>query len=423
MDKTVMPSGLSGSLTAIPSKSDVHRALICAAFADAPTVISCNLLSEDIRATVRCLCAAGAEIAAEEKKGLLQVTPIPKKTAQEGTDSREEVPELFCGESGSTLRFLVPVMAAAGKEVCFTGAGELPNRPLAPLLSVLRAHGVCCRPERLPMRICGRLSGDSFSIAGNISSQYISGLLMAAPLLSQEIQICLTSKLESSAYVDMTVDTMRRFGVQAERTENGWRIPAGSYHTPGSYPADGDWSNAAFWLCAARMQKRSISVLGLREDSLQGDRAIAALLAERFTDADTETTLRTIDASEIPDLVPILAALAAVSPGTTDIVHAERLRLKECDRLSAVSEMLRAMGAEVTEHADGLSVRGVRQLRGGCRVNGHNDHRIVMTAAVLASVCEKEVTISDAEAVRKSYPRFWADFEQLGGKTDGVSLW
>ena len=485
MDIRISPSNLNGCVQAVSSKSDVHRALICAAFADAPTEISCNLLSKDIEATVRCLSAAGAQIRAdidrEKGSGSIKVVPVRGHLDNSGNDFKkdnltkedfkksereesEKIPELFCGESGSTLRFLTPVMAALGKTVLFTGEGELPNRPMDALLSVLQTHG--CHTDGgsaartyLPLRISGKLHGGIFELPGNVSSQYITGLLLAFPLLGERAEIRLTTPLQSASYVDMTLDTMSRFGIAVQKTEQGFRLLKTEqpeyleaeqsehgkdeflpYHSPGQYRSDGDWSNAAFWLCADRMNGNSIAVDGLRMESLQGDRAICDLLPifRKQHCADDQGNfsyqfgccsahqgqLRIIDASNIPDLVPALAALAAVIPGTTKIIRAERLRMKECDRLSALSDVLGKMGAQIEEHTDGLTIEGVEDagLPGGCEVSGHNDHRIVMAAAIAASACRDSVVIKGAQAVQKSYPHFFSDFKKLGGKADVVDL-
>ena len=450
MDIEIFPSKLNGSLQAVSSKSDVHRALICAAFADAPTEICCNLLSKDIEATARCLSAAGADIKLEidskEGSGTISVKPAaPHDTDTSAvlTDT-DRMTAFFCGESGSTLRFLVPVMAALGLKAYFTGAGELPNRPMDALISLLRTHRVCvdCMGARdgeaLPLQLSGKLLGGLFALPGNISSQYITGLLLAFPLIGERSEIRLTTELQSAAYVDMTLDTMSRFGISIEKTKQGYiylpekearrdKLP---YRSPGKYSSDGDWSNAAFWLCAGCLTGNSISVEGLRSNSLQGDRAILDILRmfDRSnilkTSGQAQYAPRVIDASGIPDLIPAVAALAAVVPGTTEIIHAGRLRLKECDRLSALCDVLGKMGAGIEEHPEGLTIQGAGDegLCGGCEVSGHNDHRIVMAAAIAASACRESVLIRGAQAVQKSYPHFFSDFQKLGGKTDVIDV-
>ena len=412
MDIRIQPSRLCGKIEAVSSKSDVHRALICAALSDRETEITCNLMSGDIEATVRCLCAAGAEILYRADAGKLLVKPV--RMVKKGIIPRE----LFCGESGSTLRFLIPVMAALGNPVCFTGAGELPNRPLSELLSVLSEHGMSFDKTRLPLRMEGKLTPGTYTLPGNISSQYITGLLLAFPLLCGPSEIRLQTELQSAAYVDMTIDTMSRFGIVIERTEEGFSFAGQAlYSSPGLYAADGDWSNAAFWLCAGKLPGADIRVTGLREHSIQGDRTVAELLADYFSDG-TET--RTIDVSEIPDLTPALAALAVCTPGITKFVNAGRLRIKECDRISALSALASALGAGAGETEDTLSIQGSTALKGGCRFDSRNDHRIAMAAAVAASACREPVIIERAQAVEKSYPHFFEDYRKLGGKADVI---
>lgn len=408
MDIRVYPGRLSGSLPAISSKSDVHRALICGALADGPTAIRCNVFSKDIEATAVCLQAAGAQVQLLREQERIQVAPI----------GRDKGPaELFCGESGSTLRFLLPVMAALPKDCRFTGAGKLPERPIEVLCALLRQHGASLLGDALPVETKGGLKPGRFSLPGNISSQYITGLLLAFPLLSGPSSLHLTTKLQSEAYVDMTIDTMRRFGVRIRREGEDFYYEGEPYRTPGSYEADGDWSNAAFWLCADAMEGNRIQVTGLRQESLQGDRAVKAILQEQF---GAEPKERIIDVSGIPDLLPVLSALSALSQGSTRFIHAERLRLKECDRLSAMTALIKALGGQVQEYPDGLLVEGRERLLGGVFVDGCNDHRIVMSAAVLASACQQPVVIRGAEAVEKSYPGFFEDFRKLGGRADVV---
>ena len=412
MDIRIYPGRLSGTLSAISSKSDVHRALICAALSQNPCSIRCNVYSRDIEATVRCLNAVGAGIHYSEEEELLRVVPI--------SGTKEGTAGIFCGESGSTLRFLLPVMSALKLCCDFSGAGKLPERPISLLTSLLREHGAVITEDQLPLTTEGGLKNGSFLLPGNISSQYITGLLLAFPLLGGPSELQLTTELQSAAYVDMTLDTMQRFGVRIRREGNRFFYDGSTgYHAPELYEAEGDWSNAAFWLCGDRMGENQIRVSGLRSDSLQGDRAVKEILSGLFSGPPRDGE-RVIDASGIPDLVPILSALAAISPGVTRFIRAERLRLKESDRLAAVSGLLSALGADVAELPDGLLIHGKERLPGGVSVDGCNDHRIVMTAALLASACDAPVVITGAEAVSKSYPAFFADLNQLGGKTDVI---
>ncbi len=417
---TVFPGTPSGTLRAISSKSDAHRNLICAALAEGETDFDPFTPSEDIEATIACLAALGADIRRRPDGGC-RVTPG-------NTPPR---PVLDCGESGSTLRFLLPVAAALGCDAAFTGHGRLPQRRIAPLLEALGEHGCAASAEHLPLRLSGQLAPGVFSIVGNESSQYISGLLFALPLLSADCRIEIIGTLSSRGYVDMTLRTLARFGIRAEETETGFFIPGGQrYRSPGRAVLEGDWSNAAFHLVSGALGA-PVTVTGLDPASEQRDREIIALLTRfgarvtvedsRVTAAPGELTGQRIDMDQIPDLLPPLAVLACAAKGETVLCNAARLRDKESDRLSAAAALLRNLGGEVREEPDALVIRGTGRLAGGC-VDGVGDHRIVMAAAVAAAICREPVVIRGAEAAAKSYPGFFEDFRTLGGKTDVVEL-
>jgi len=395
MNITIQPGKLSGLIEIPSSKSYAHRLLIASALADRPTEVRMNALNNDISATVDCLRALGATI--DRTDTGFVVHPIRQITHSHCT--------LFCGESGSTLRFLIPVAAALGIQCTFTGAGRLPERPNLILTEALNAHGVSADNHLLPLSICGRLQGGIYPIAGNVSSQYITGLLMALPLCDFSSEIVLTTQLESASYIDITLETLAPFGIIAERTPTGWHISGGQkYHSPGIITAEGDWSSATFWY-AANSLGSDVTCLGLNENSLQGDRSILEMLNRLGCN---------IDVSDTPDLVPALAVAAAAYPGTTRITGASRLRIKESDRLRTVADMIHNLGGSVDELSDGLIIRGGKPLSGGI-VNGCNDHRIVMAAAIAAAFADRPVRILGAEAVDKSYPGFFRDFEALGG--------
>ena len=394
MTQTIPKFHISGTIAVIPSKSAAHRLYIYAALADAPTEISCQGTSKDIEATKACLAAM--------KNG----------------DSL-----LCCGESGSTLRFLLPVVAALGLEVDFKMEGRLPDRPLAPLDAQLEAHGVTLsRPVAHDLlHVSGKLTPGDFVLPGNVSSQYISGLLFALPLLEGTSTLTVTGKVESAPYIAMTLDALKQFGVRPAIENNVYTISPTPYVSPGTASVEGDWSNAAFWLCAGAVGQ-SMTVTGLDPESLQGDKEVFEILS-RFG-AKTEKhggsytvspgTLRAIDidAAAIPDLVPVLSVVAAAAEGTTRIYNAGRLRIKESDRIKTVCAMLTNLGADVEETPDGLIIRGGKPLNGGT-VDSANDHRIAMAAAVASILCEGTVTVTGAEAVAKSYPKFWEDFENM----------
>ena len=416
MNAWITPSATGGSLKAIASKSAAHRLLICAAFSDRETLVRCEEINEDISATVRCLSALGATITREAP--FYRVSPV-RTLVRNAT--------LDCGESGSTMRFLVPVACMLGADASFLMAGRLPERPLSPLREELERCGIrFSEAGSNPLTCSGTVADTRFSLAGNVSSQFLSGLLFALAVSGRTDALRIEGKLESSPYVDLTVDTLSQFGICAERTADGYVIRENTgLRSPGTVEAEGDWSNAAFPLCLGAIGQNPVTVYGVSARSRQGDRAIVDLL-RRFGAAVTETAnsvtvspapLRgiEIDASQIPDLVPILATVASVAEGKTVLYNAARLRLKESDRLMTVSAMLTSLGARVTETADGLVIEGVARLTGGC-VSSFGDHRIAMSAAVASAVCDAPLCIERAESAAKSYPDFWRDMEGLGMK-------
>ena len=402
MKATIYPSILSGEIEAVASKSQAHRLLICAALADTPTRIRCTTLSADIEATANCLRALGADIS--YNGGVFTVIPIRKRPVSAVID---------VGESGSTLRFLLPVVCALGVDTTIVMHGRLPERPLSPLWEELERHGACLsRPAPDTIRAEGTLSGGDYTLAANISSQFISGLLFALPLLGGESRIRLTGTLESASYLEMTVRALRVFGVEAAFDGGAYCLAAGqAYVSPGETVVEGDWSNTAFWICADRILGGTLSITGLDPDSPQGDRA-----AEK-TSLRIAAGSAVVDCRDIPDLVPVLAVLASVSPGQTRFVNAGRLRIKESDRLATTAALLTTLGGSVEELPDGLVVTGVSVLSGG-EVDSANDHRIAMSAAVAALACRKPVILHGAQAVNKSYPAFWDDYRRLGGHVE-----
>lgn len=410
----ITPGPRMGCVRIPASKSQAHRLLICAALGQDKCVIRCDGISKDIAATIACLNALGAEIR-ETEPGVLRVRPIRETPA--GTRV------LPCGESGSTLRFLLPVVGALGAEAVFHREGRLPQRPLAPLDAELRAHGMTVRQEGERLCCFGQLRPGDYSLPGNVSSQYISGLLMALPRLNGVSALTIEGKLESAAYVTMTEDALHLAGIKIEKDEQRYAIPGGQRGSiSGEMQVEGDWSNAAFFLSIGAISPEGMQVSGLLDASSQGDRAVWEILrrfgAEGCVTADGHLIRRgrlcaqTIDAAPIPDLIPVLSVVASVAEGETRIVNAGRLRLKESDRLMSTTRMLRSLGADITELEDGLVIRGKAQLTGGT-VDAMGDHRIAMSAAVAACACTEPVTVMGAECVEKSYPRFWQDFEQL----------
>ena len=414
MDIIITPSRLSGTLNAISSKSFAHRLLICAALADKQTCIHLNGMSDDIGATVRCLAAMGCKI--ETQDGVLAVRPPGKQ--------RPPSVVLDCGESGSTARFLLPLAACLFDSFTLTGSGKLPQRPFAPLCKALESAGCSFDRDTLPLTGSGTIRAGDFPIEGDVSSQFISGLLFALPLLDGDSSVTLTTHLQSAAYVDMTIEVLTLFGIEIKRHEWGFAAKGNQcYKTPGEARAEGDWSNAAFFLCMGALGGKT-SMRGLSLRSTQGDRKVMDIL-ERFgasinSGADyctvTAGVLRaiSIDASQIPDLVPALAVVASVAGGETRIFNARRLRIKESDRLKSTFDLLSGLGGDIRITEDGLEIRGKERLHGGT-VDGSGDHRIVMAAATAACVCENPVVIRGCEAVNKSYPAFFDDYRAMGG--------
>ena len=396
MEKLILPGTLRGSVTAPPSKSELHRALICAALCDGETVIDCRSPADDVAATVAGLQALGTGIAYRNGKYYVNKI-VPAVSA-----------EMDCGESGSTLRFLLPLAAALGIETTFHCHGRLAQRPMEPLLQVLNANGcrVCREGDSFLLR--GRLQPGEYTLDASASSQFLTGLLLALPLLPGS-SVRLSGTLASKNYVNLTTDVMQRFGVEACCKDSVYAA-AGAYHCLDSFVPEGDWSAAAYWLTANALGS-AVTVGGLNPVSVQGDRAVNGLIdAIRRGGAE-------IDAGNVPDLVPPLAVLAALTPGVTRFTNAARLRQKESDRIAALAAMLKALGGDCSETPDSLFVRGVPSLRGGT-ADSFGDHRIAMAAAVAATVCEAPVTLRGADCVTKSYPAFWSDFANLGGKAE-----
>ena len=396
MTVEITPHKLCGEVHAIASKSDVHRLLICAALADKPTEIiltgsmGADTLSEDIRATMDCLVALGAETlvhSTADGKTVITINPIAAVPAN---------PVLDCGESGSTLRFILPVAAALLKgdnKITITGRGRLPDRPIGELKNVLTQGGVSFSSPKLPFTISGEFIAGTYEIPGNISSQYITGLLLGLSAISKgkttTSKIIITSELQSAAYIDITTNAMAKFGVSAQRICEGglicFRIETDSNEktltSPGTLTADGDWSNAAFFL-ALKNLGHDVSISQLNAESPQGDKAIVEML-ELLAKTPDGDGVRTISLSEIPDLLPIMAVVAAFSSGETHFVNGERLRIKESDRLASVCELITKLGGKAEEQPAGLIIYP-KPLTGG-QIDSYNDHRIVMAMAVLCT--------------------------------------
>lgn len=400
---------LVGRVTVPPSKSDVHRAIICAALSKGESRISPVALSQDISATIDCIKALGANVTIDGDSVVVNSENIfsPEKAL------------LDCRESGSTVRFFIPVAAAGGVNATFVGHGRLPERPLDIFEKLLPGHGVRCITDGgLPFEIMGKLEPGRFELTGSVSSQFITGLLFALPLLSDDSVIHLTSPLQSKGYIDMTIDVMKRFGVNIDVRNGDYYIKGGQSYKPCDYKTEGDWSQAAFFLVGGAISGDA-TVEGVMRDSYQGDKEIVQLLRRfgaEITEGDDYVTCRKaplhgidIDAAQIPDLVPILAVCASFASGVTRIYNAQRVRLKESDRLLAISEGLSRCGVNIRQTDDGLLIEGREALSGG-KAEGFNDHRIVMSMAIASLRSTGEIVITDRESISKSYPDF---FEEL----------
>ncbi|MBO5361061.1 MAG: 3-phosphoshikimate 1-carboxyvinyltransferase [Clostridia bacterium] len=403
MEAVITPSPLIGNIDAPASKSVAHRALICAAFADKPTKVRCSTTSVDIEATAQCLRELGAKISKTEYGFLVE--PITR-TAESVT--------LNCHESGSTLRFMLPVAATSGKVISLYGEGKLPQRPITQLCSALTEHGVSLSADSLPLTLEGKLTAGTYEISGEVSSQFISGLLLALPVTHAESTVTITGQIQSKPYIDMTLDVLKSFGIKTDFTGNTIKIYASDgYISPENYSVEGDWSNGAFFICANAISGNNVKCSNLTSSSVQGDKAVAEI-AKMLTDADENEHIR-IDVGDIPDLVPVLAVTSCFRKGTTQFYNAARLKIKESDRLLSTSEMIKNLGGKAETTDDSLTVYGSGTLRGGT-VDSFNDHRIVMSTAVAASGCKNEVTITNAQAVNKSFPTFFEEISKLGAK-------
>ncbi len=428
----IEPHPLSGSVPAIASKSMAHRLIIAAALSSGTTHIVCNTSCDDIDATIRCMAALGSRIVTVEDG--YEVHPVPK-SIELGILKAFQGVTLDCGESGSTMRFMLPVVCALGADAKLTGSKRLAERPLAPLTEQLLAAGSTVEfSGEFPLTVSGRLRPGRFVLPGNVSSQFISGLLLAFPLLPGTCEIEVHGRIESRPYINLTVQALKMFGVDVAIDRfvapNGvdeitrFTTSGSGYRSPGEVKVEGDWSNAAFWLCAGALGTDPVKVTGISLTSAQGDRNVLAALS-RFgarTKRASEAAIVQPDnlhafsmsAQDIPDLVPVISAVAACCEGTTVIRDCARLRIKESDRLATTASELNALGAIVSIDHDSLIIHGQSQLMGG-EVDSHNDHRIAMMAAIAAVRCTGPVLIHGAEAVNKSYPDFFEHYKQLGG--------
>lgn len=406
MNIVITPKPLAGRVVIPPSKSISHRALICAALSKGESEITGVLECEDIDATTDALTALGAEIRTEN--GVTYV---------KGIENTPSYAEINCHESGSTLRFMMPVCAALGVEAVFTGAGKLPTRPITPYLDQFPKHGVEFVSDTFPYHIKGKLNAGVYPVTGDISSQFITGLMFAMPLLEGASSIVLTSPLQSKPYADITINCMRSFGIETLEINGNYNIKGVQHYTPAKFTVEGDCSQAAFFAVANELGS-NIELVGVNKNSVQGDRAVFNIIDSTISINGSYSGFD-IDASDIPDLVPVLTVLACFAEGTSHIRGCKRLRIKESDRLVSISTVLNSLGADVRIVNDELEINGVKELSGGV-CSSFNDHRIAMSLAVASQRCTSPLTITGAECVAKSYPTFFEDFRALGGEYDVV---
>ena len=420
----IQPFYLNGKVKIPPSKSLSHRAVIAAGLSGGECAIDNISMSEDIIATCEIMEKLGVKIKQFPNnlvicgKGKIQI-------ACDGTLSNE----LQCNESGSTLRFLIPIAMLTGEKIIFKGKSKLVQRTLKPYYEIFDKQNIKYTTKNgcLPLTIDGSLRPGIFELRGDVSSQFITGLIYALPLLNGDSTIKITRSIESIGYIDLTLDVLSKFGIKVENNNyKEFKIKGNQHFVKRDYRVEGDFSQASFYL-AAGVLGGEIECSDLNMESLQGDRVILDIIKNmggkitiedgiiRASKSDLKGTV--IDASQCPDLVPIVAVLGALSEGTTEIINAARVRIKESDRLKAMATELNKIGAEVIEREDSLVIHGKPWLKGGI-VSSWNDHRIAMAMAIASIRCTQKLTIEDSGAVKKSYPEFYEDFKRLGGKVN-----
>ena len=408
MDILIKPSVLRGDINIPASKSCAHRAIICAALADGVSRLSGVTMSNDIQATINSMSAFGAEFDIDGEN--ITVRGIRNIPANAVTD---------CNESGSTLRFVIPIAAALGISTEFIGRGRLPQRPIDIYVRELSKNGIDFNYNNtMPFSISGKLRNGRYEVEGNVSSQFITGLLFALPMLDGDSEIVLTSHLESRPYVDITIDILRKYGIDISAAENGFHIKGNQKYKPHDEKIEGDYSQAAFFFVANAINSQ-VNVNNLRTDSFQGDKKILDIISDMcYNDSITSFS---VDCSDIPDLVPVLTVLAAYGNAPSRIYNAERLKIKESNRLESAAAMINSLGGNAQVTDDGIVITPAGGLRGGT-VDSFGDHRIVMSAAVAALGCKGDVIIKGAQAAEKSYPEFFRDYIKAGGFADVISM-
>ncbi|MDR1940694.1 MAG: 3-phosphoshikimate 1-carboxyvinyltransferase [Clostridiales bacterium] len=419
MVEVIKKTFLKGRLPVITSKSAAHRIMICAAAADKPTAVTGLNDSADVAATRRCLTALGASFD-DACGGVTVVTPIRLSESKKPA----EYVDLYCGESGSTLRFLLPFAAAIGARARFFCEGRLPERPIDDLIAVMTKNGAKITREGGAIVVGNGISAGLYRVGGKVSSQFTSGLLMALPTLCGQSKIICDADAESKGYIDLTFDIIKKFGADAEFADGIYDVRGGRpYVSPQKITVEGDWSNAAFFIVAAALNG-DVTLCGLDVNSRQPDKKILEIIRRMGGDIKIEAngdiaikksrlTAVDIDAGEIPDLVPVLSVAAGAAKGRAVIYNAGRLRLKESDRLAAAAAMINIAGGRAAIDGDSLIIDGADAYRPAV-IDSVNDHRMAMSAAVLAYAADGEITVTNARAVEKSYPKFFDDLKKLG---------
>ncbi len=415
LDLMLFPSILKGELKAPPSKSLSHRALICAALAKGESVITNIVYSDDVLATMNALELMGAKFEKYNEKLIVHGT------------RRIKAPHnpINCNESGSTLRFLIPVFSLSGKKISFTGNPSLIKRPQSIYKKIFIEDKNTFELKNNKIMVNGSVTAREYILKGDVSSQFFTGLMFSLPLLKEDSTISIDGQLESKGYIDLTIKTLEEFGVEIVELENGYFIKGNQSYEPTNFNIEGDYSQGAFFLVSGVLNGR-IKVSDLEHESFQGDKAIIDVIKSMkgkvifmengFITEPSSTTGTTIDLSDFPDLGPIIALLGCLSIGKTRIINASRLRIKESDRIDSTVRTLKKLGANISSTKDEITIKGRRTLKGGVTVDSHNDHRIAMMVSIAAALSEEQVILTNANAVSKSYPNFFEDYKSVGGK-------
>lgn len=411
MDIRIIPSQLVGKVNIPSSKSVAHRALICAALAKGKSVIRGISMSKDIEATINAMNALGASFEIADN-GDITVN---------GIDCAENNALIDCNESGSTLRFIIPIAAALGVNTEFHGKGRLPERPINIYTRELSKNGIVFNYNNtMPFSISGKLKSGIYEVEGNVSSQFITGLLFALPLLEGDSEIILTSKLESKPYADITIECLKTVGIEITETDNGYSVKGSQEYQSCDVDVEGDFSQAAFFYVANALGS-DIALDNLNMNSVQGDKKILDIISDMCYNGNNNLVCFDADCSDIPDLVPILTVLGCFGSKPSRIYNAKRLKIKESDRLEAISVTLNKLGGKVIVTEDGLIINPIKIFNGG-EIDSYGDHRIVMSAAIAATKSDGDIIIKGAEAVNKSYPDFFSDYNKLGGNANVITL-